>query len=71
MITDEKPRPLTSPTPNRINQAGIAPGIASSIALCLIRSLGADEAARCARRHHWDGVLTIVQAATGHASACG
>jgi hypothetical protein len=67
MRTDEKRRPLTSPTPNRINQAGIAP----SIAHCLIKSLGADKAARCARRHHWDGVLTMVQAETGHASACG
>jgi hypothetical protein len=71
MRTDEKRRPLTSPTPNRINQAGIAHSIAPSIAHCLIKPLGADEAARCARRHHWDGVLTMVQAETGHASACG
>ncbi len=67
MRTDKKPRPLTSGTPNRINQASIAPHIAHY----LIKSFGADEAARCAQRHHWNGVLTMVQAETGHASACG
>jgi hypothetical protein len=67
MRTDKKLRPLTSGTPNRINQASIAPHIAH----CLKISLGADEAARCAQHHHWDGVLTKVQAKTGHAGACG
>ena len=48
----------------------IAPSIAPSIAQCLIKSLGADEALHCARRHRWDGVLTAVLAESGHAGAC-
>jgi hypothetical protein len=51
---------------SRTDQSSIAP----SIAQCLIKSLGADEALHCARRHRWDGVLTAVLAESGHAGAC-
>lgn len=78
MRTSETQRPLPSAIPmthvascNRTDQANFAPSVAPSIALCLIKSLGIDEAERCAQRHHWDGVLTMVRAEAGHAGACG
>ena len=37
----------------------------ATVARGLILSLGADEAARYARRQRWDGVLTLVLAETG------
>ena len=40
------------------------------LARTLVGSLGADEAARCARRHDWDGLLTLVVAEAAHGGAC-
>lgn len=68
MRTDNTPLPrLPRPAPSRQSDPSI---IAPTIANCLIKSLGADEALRCARRHHWDGVLTVVLAESGHAGVC-
>ena len=50
------------PTAGRAYQAALARG--------LIGSLGVDEAVRCARRHRWDGVLTLVLAEAGGAGVC-
>ena len=41
-----------------------------TVARGLIKSLGGDEAARCARRQRWDGVLSLVLAETSVAGAC-
>ena len=58
MQYDESRRPAAG----RAYQATVARG--------LIRSLGVDEAVRCARRHRWDGVLALVLAEAGGAGAC-
>ena len=50
------------PAAGRAYQATLARG--------LIGSLGIDEAVRCARRHRWDGVLTLVLAEAGGAGVC-
>ncbi len=41
----------------------------ATVARTLIKSLGADEAVRCARRQGWDGVLIPVLAEAGGAGA--
>ena len=42
----------------------------ATVARGLIKSLGGDEAVRCARRQRWDNVLSLVLAETGVAGAC-
>ena len=62
MQCEESRRPAAGRADPWYHQATVARG--------LIRSLGVDEAVRCARRHRWDGVLTLVLAEAGGAGAC-